>query len=233
MANETRLERLFRKLDPQYQHRYEIYDETVFGCLTSKSVWVDIGCGRNEHVAAFGSAAAFAVGIDVSRHPQRTPAPFIQADLRHLPLPADFADLVTLRMVVEHLARVPDDFFEVNRILKSGGKLIILTTNSSSPVVFLPRLLPYRWKEWLLRKSFRVERDDLFPTHHRFNSPQKFRRGVYDVRLVSLRFLEQVPFSRFWLTFIFGSWYLLTKPFFCRRIRSNILAVFQKISTKI
>lgn len=232
MANETRIERFFRQLDPEYQHRYEIYDETVLKCLAPQGVWVDIGCGRNEHVAAFGSKAAYALGIDVTEHPQRIPAPFIRADLRHLPLHAHSVDLVTLRMVVEHLERIPDDFFAINRILKPGGQLIILTTNSVSPVIFLPRLLPYRWKEWLLRKSFQVESGDLFPTYHRFNSPQKLRRGVYDLQLVSLKFLEQVPFSRFWLTLIFGSWYLLTKPFFCRRIRSNMLAVFQRISTK-
>ena len=98
-------------------------------------MWVDIGCGDNSIVEDFGRRANFAVGIDFKTPERRTTAQFICADLRNLPFKSEIADLVTLRFVVEHLQNIPDDFKDIERILKHSGHVLILTTNSWSPVL--------------------------------------------------------------------------------------------------
>ena len=222
-------ENLFRKFFPDYRHRWEIYNEVLRESVTKDTVWLDIGCGTNGHVAEFGRVARNATGIDIVDNRNRADAPFLRADLRRIPLPSLSADLVTLRMVTEHLERIPDDFLEIDRLLAPGGTLLLLTTNCWSPIIILPRLLPFRVKRWVIAKLFNVPDNDVLPTYHRFNSAGKMARGVFNLKLSSLRFLEQVPFDSSFLTFIFGIWYCATKPGPFRYFRSNLLAVFHKI----
>ncbi|MBU2444729.1 MAG: class I SAM-dependent methyltransferase [Bacteroidetes bacterium] len=229
--NDLWTEHLFRKLHPDYRHRWEVYNEVLRKLITKDTVWLDIGCGTNEHVAEFGNMAKTAIGIDILDNGHRANAPFLRADLRNIPLPSSYASLITLRMVTEHLERVPQDFSEIDRLLVPGGTLLLLTTNSSSPIIFLPRLLPFSLKRWLIGKLFGVPCDDVFPTYHRFNTLSKMIDGVFNMKLSSLEFLEQVPLHRPLLTCIFGLWYSVTRFSPLRCFKSNLLAVFHKISS--
>ena len=222
-------ERLFRKFNAEYRHRWVVYEEILSNYITKDTVWLDIGCGKNEHVAHFGHKAKTALGIDILDNQARSPAPFLRADLRSIPLPSGYASLITMRLVVEHLENIPEDFSEICRLLSPGGKLILLTTNSLSPVVFLPRLLPYRQKSWIIQKTFQVRSDEVFKTFHRFNTPGKMTLGIDKMSLVRLEFLEQVSLDRALLTLIFGLWYSFVKFSALRYFRSNLLAVFQKV----
>ncbi len=187
---------------------------------------MDIGCGKNENIADFGHLAKKAIGIDVLDHPERVEAPFLLADMRSIPLPSEYADLITLRFVVEHLQKIPADFSEVLRLLKPGGNLIILTTNSWSPLIFLPRLVSFRVKRWVIQHTFGVQSDDIFETYHRFNSFGIMKRGVPPLRLSRLDFIEQVPFDKALLTIVFGLWYSMVRFSPLKYLRSNLLAVF-------
>ncbi|MCX6135048.1 MAG: class I SAM-dependent methyltransferase [Ignavibacteriales bacterium] len=222
------MESLFRKVNPGYRHRYEVYNELVSGELSSDKVWVDVGCGCNENVAVYGTKTKLAVGLDAMIHPELANAPFIQASLRSIPLRSGCADIVTLRMVVEHLEKIPGDFEEIERILKPGGKMVVLTTNSLSPLVFFPGLLPYRLKEGLIRKTFHTAAEDVFPTFHRCNTPGAMKNGIGELRLSTLQFLEQVPLSSPGLTMVFGGWYIIARLPFLAQLRSTMLAVFEK-----
>ena len=182
-------EKLFRKVNPEYRPRWEIYEEVVCNCIAKDTVWLDIGCGKNEGVAEFGHKAKIALGIDKLDYEDRTDAPFLQANLRNIPLPSCYANLVTLRLVAEHLEKLPEDFSEICRLLLPEGRLIVLTTNSLSPLVFLPRLIPFSLKSWLLQKMFGVTSQEVFPTYHRFNTPRKMRNGFVNMKLLELEFL--------------------------------------------
>ena len=222
------IDSLFRKINPAYRHRYEVYNDLISELIGRDTVWVDVGCGCNENVSISGGQARIAVGIDALIHPELRQAPFVQASLRKIPLRSGCADLVTLRMVVEHIEKVPDDFAEIERILKPGGKMVVLTTNKLSPLVFAPGVLPYRLKESLIRMVFKASPDDVFPTYHRFNTPGAMRKGIGAMKFESVQFLEQVPLSSAGLTIIFGGWYTLTRLPFLSHLRSTMLAVFEK-----
>lgn len=228
MIQSTFTERIFRKFFPDYQHRWEIYEQILINNITKDIVWLDIGCGRNEFVERFGGEAKQALGIDLLDEEERTAAPFLKTDLRHIPLPDGCAHLITMRMVVEHLERIPQDFSELRRLLVPGGILIILTTNSLSPVIFFPRLLPFRLKSWIIQKTFGVRSKEIFPTFHRFNTPMKMKKGFYDMALLDLYYIEQVPLDKPFLTFIFGLWYACVMPISMRYYRRNLLAIFRK-----
>ncbi len=105
-------------------------------------VLVDVGTGRGEMIAvAIEMGAARAVGIEyaptavemahqtLQRHGTGDKGEVLLADARSIPLPDDFADLVTMIDVVEHLSREELDgtLREAYRILKPGGRLFAHT----------------------------------------------------------------------------------------------------------
>lgn len=123
---------------------------------------VDIGTGRGELlVVAVESGAARAVGVEYSSsavalaektltlHNVGDRARVHLADARRSPIDDEFADLVTMLDVVEHLA--PDELQstcrEAFRILRPGGRLVIHTLPNKSiyEVTYrLQRLVPGR-----------------------------------------------------------------------------------------
>jgi len=227
--NPNWVEKLFRKFNVEYRHRWVIYDEILSNYITEATVWLDIGCGKNEYIADLGHKAKTALGIDMLNNQDRVNASFLQANLLSIPLPSGYANLITMRLIVEHLENIPEDFSEICRLLRPGGHLILLTPNSLSPVVFLPRLLPYRLKSWLIQKIFSVRSDEVFKTYHRFNTPMKITKGLDKMSLLRLEFIEQVPLNNVLLTLIFGLWYSIVKLSPLRYFRSNLIAVFEKL----
>jgi ubiquinone/menaquinone biosynthesis C-methylase UbiE len=232
-ANGNWTETWFRKLNPGYRHRGEVYDEFLCKCITKETVWLDVGCGKNAHVAAYGQMARSSLGIDKLDYQDRADAPFLQTDFRSIPLPSSSVDLVSMRLVVEHLEKIPDDISEIDRVLKPGGRVIVLTTNSLSPLIFLPRLLPFGVKNWIIRKMFGVGSNEVFPTYHRFNTPRKMAKGFGGLRLSRIEFLEQVPLDKPLLTFMFGLWYCIVKFSPLKWLRSNLLAEYEKRTVQV
>jgi hypothetical protein len=54
-------------------------------------------------------------------------------------------------------------------------------------------------------------------------------QGIGNLKLTHLEFIEQLPLSNPWLTLIFSNWYFITKMRPFRSLKSNILAVFEKV----
>ncbi len=221
-------ERVFRRWAPDYRHRWEIYNEHLVLLLSPEKAWLDIGCGDNGIVETLGSFASVAIGLDVLRHPDLVQAPFIQADARRLPFKDETFDIVTMRMTVEHIEHVPDDLWDIIRVLRPNGTIAIMTTNRWSPFILVPLILPFRTKQWIIQKLFGVNSHDIFPTYHRFNTPTQMRQGLGPLHFSGLHFLEQVPMSNALLTLVFGSWYLVTNNKLLYQFRSTMLAFFTK-----
>ncbi|KPJ72485.1 hypothetical protein AMJ52_06075 [candidate division TA06 bacterium DG_78] len=226
--NKVWSDKIIKKLDPSFRHRWEVYNDLIYSFLSKNTIWIDIGCGDNSIVTSFADRSNFAVGIDRKVPEHRTKAAFICADLRDLPIKSGIADLVTLRFVVEHLQNIPDNFKEIDRILKITGRVIILTTNSWSPFIFLPRLLPFRLKNAIIQTLYKVSEPETLPTLHKFNSSRKMKCGLGNLKLVSIDFIQDANYVRRWLFLIFFSWHLLTKRWGLNVFRTCIMAVFQK-----
>ena len=86
---------------------------------------LDAGCGTGRRSAR--SQAALAIGIDRSREmlmaggKQRVAA----ADVRALPLPSDFFDVIWCRLVLGHISDPLPGYRELARVCRPGGKLFV------------------------------------------------------------------------------------------------------------
>ena len=71
--------------------------------------------------------------INVDSHPFKVDKKlkFVQADIRELPFDKDYADYVLCDNVLEHLPQedVPIALYEIRRVLKRGGKAVIIVPN--------------------------------------------------------------------------------------------------------
>lgn len=165
--------------------------------MTEDSRWLDVGCGRdlfpnNQALARMlADRCAGLVGIDPA--PTLAENPFVD---ERLAMPVDQYrgedefDLVTMRMVAEHVVDPPEFLGRVAAALKPGGLAVVYTVNRFSPVPLLTSLVPVRLRHPVKRWLWGTDRRDTFPTAFRMNSRGRLRDLAADAGL------QEVAFSR-------------------------------------
>jgi ubiquinone/menaquinone biosynthesis C-methylase UbiE len=215
------------QFDPDFSHRWEVYDETLKQLLTDCSVWLDCGCGNNALVHEFAPMAKSSYGIDVFDPPTHDNL-YIKADLKQLPFGDSTVDLVSLRFVVEHIPDVERDLRDIVRVLKPGGKLLVLTTNIKSPFVALGRIFPDKLKRKLISLIFREKDEDIFETYHNFNTPERFQQGISKLHPIKIQFISDLNYIRKPVFYIYLLWHIITIKLNLTSYRTNILGIFEK-----
>ena len=118
---------------------------------------------------------------------------------------------------------------ELNRILKTKGKIIILTTNLLSPFIFLPRLiLPHSVKSKILTKIFKVNDNDVFPTYHKLNTPKFYARNPFGLRIKEIMFISDLNYTRKLVFLLLLIWHKITDNRLLKKFRTNILVILEK-----
>ena len=124
--------------DVGYYHKRET--EFLREHVTSKlDIAVDAGCGPGRHSVALSRFARKTVCVDISRRmldicrqsvplENRARMEWILADVRHLPLKSNIADLVIAMEVLEHLPEPPGSIrnalSEFQRVLRASGRFL-------------------------------------------------------------------------------------------------------------
>jgi len=230
--NEVWAKKFISKWDKSYNFSWSVYNNLVSESQNSKYNCLDIGCG-NESELAEDLQFKIKLGTDLLA-PQDIPAlkiPFVQSDLYFLAFKNKCFDLILLRFVVEHIEFPQKAMQEISRILKPNGKIIILTTNIFSPIIFLPKLLPYKFRKKLILKIFGVAEDDIFPTYHRINSKRAIKKFNSLLFVQKWQYIQATSWNRKWTFSLFFFWHLLTKWFWATWLRSNIITVLRKTNS--
>jgi SAM-dependent methyltransferase len=135
---------------------------------------LDFGCGSGEVLQILKSIGWKTAGVEVDReaavYARSQGLEVYDQDIKSIPFPDDFFDVVRLRSVLEHLHEPHHILEEAHRILKPDGTLLIIVPNIKS---FSSRLFKERWyhldvprhfyqfsfssmRELLRRHSFRI-----------------------------------------------------------------------------
>lgn len=215
--------------DKSFKHRWTIFNETLSNLQNSSHVCLDIGCGEMSELSENLNFKT-KLGTDLL-FPQNNKVfnfPFLQSDIYFLPFKNQSIDIILLRFVVEHI-EIPDDAFdEINRVLKPDGKILILTTNIKSPIIFLPKIIPYKFRKKILLKIFGVGDDDIFPTYHRLNSLKSIKRLKHSFQIQKWHYIQDINWSRKSVFYFFLMWHLFTKWTNLKFLRSNFIVLLQK-----
>lgn len=227
MDNREWSEKVLLKFDGNFRHRWVLFDELVTNSLNKEIVWFDCGAGNNESVYRFNHLSKFAIGLDILKPLYCNN--FIISRIEHLPFKLNSTDLITLRFVVEHFVDPYAHLSELGRVLRPGGKIIILTTNILSPFIFLPKLfLPQSLKAKLLTKIFKVNDEDVFPTFHKLNSLCAIKKHSKKFIVERIQFISDLNYKRKWMFIILLGWHLVTRPKILNKFRTNLLVVLNK-----
>jgi ubiquinone/menaquinone biosynthesis C-methylase UbiE len=145
--------------------------------LRPGAVALDAGCGRTTRLRHYRDRIDRLVGVDVDGQAGRENRhldEFVLADLdQPLPFPDDSFDLVYANFVVEHLEHPEHTFAEWRRVLRTGGQLVLLTSNRANPVMAVAQRLPLRLRLTVKRRAAGVAERDVYPTRYRANTPQQ------------------------------------------------------------
>lgn len=183
------------------------YEALLAGLVVPGVRWLDVGCGRelfpNDRplAALLARRAARLVGLDPDPTLQENPFVHerIAADIGAFDGAGAF-DLVTLRMVAEHIDDPVRCVHSVARALAPGGLAVVYTVWGWSPVPLLTRLAPMRLRHAVKRLLWRTEAKDTFPTRFRMNTRRRLRRlfGEAGLREEALLRLDDCrTFARF------------------------------------
>lgn len=111
---------------------------------------VDVGCGSGVHLAELRDLGWKAVGVEPSRTAVLRGREGFGLDIKtgtleEAALPRGFADVVLMRMVLEHVRDPGRTLSEARRILKPGGRLIASVPNAGSAEA---RIFGRDWFAW-------------------------------------------------------------------------------------
>lgn len=185
----------------------DVYEALVAGTVAPGMAWLDAGCGRelfpsNQPLAeALSRRCARLVGVD--------PDPTLQENAwvhERIAQPFDdydgggAFDLVTLRMVAEHIAAPDRCVQSIARALRPGGIAIVYTVFAGSPMPLLTRLAPMGLRHVVKQWLWGTAKKDTFPTCFRMNTRSVLQRlfaGVGMSEAAFLRLDDCRTFARF------------------------------------
>jgi SAM-dependent methyltransferase len=168
------IEEEFELWGPYHQHRHEMRYDLVAGevrkHLPSGGLVFDDGCGSALVADRIREIDATYVGFDFGGHhieyaakkyadiSERTlRTAFLRGDAEKLPLTDASADVVVFSEVIEHLLRPELAVWEIARVLKPGGVLVMTTNNASEVPLRSPLSHPFAW----LEKAFGADHPQL------------------------------------------------------------------------
>lgn len=186
------------------------YETLVAGLVAPGVRWLDVGCGRELFPNNLGLAETLSrrcarlVGVDPDPTLQENPWVHekVGAGIDAYDGQGAF-DLVTLRMVAEHIADPMACVRGVHRALAPGGLAVVFTVFAGSPMPLLTRLAPmglrHRVKSWLWGTAPK----DTFPTVFKMNTRGALQRQFAAVGMREAAFVrldDCRTFARFrWL----------------------------------
>ena len=172
---------------PRLRHRFgyftpdDWYEAMLASLVGAETDWLDVGCGRE--ILPFSPAGSRALagrcrsltGVDPSDNIDENP--YLQH--RHQCTLEAFAadegfDLVTLRMVVEHITAPGAAAAALGRLCRPGGRVLIYTVDKWSPVSLVSAMTPLRFHHLVKRFLWGGDEKDTFPTAYLMNT----RRGL-------------------------------------------------------
>jgi SAM-dependent methyltransferase len=164
------IEEEFALWGPFHQHRHEMRYDLVAGevrrHLPPGGTVLDLGCGSALVADRLSDLDARYVGLDFPAHHiayarERLGAgtgslrtSFVRATAEGLPLADESVDVVAFSEVIEHLLRPELAVWEIARVLKPGGALVLTTNNASEVPLRSPLANPGAWLEKAI--GFRV-----------------------------------------------------------------------------
>lgn len=155
------IEEEFALWGPFHQHRHEMRYDIVATELRRQvgddGVVLDVGCGSALVADRLEGGRCRYVGLDFPAHhvayardrmrPGSLATAFVRGDGEQLPFRDGAVDAVVFSEVIEHLLRPELAVWEISRVLRDGGVVVLTTNNASEAPLRSPLANPLAWVE--------------------------------------------------------------------------------------
>jgi SAM-dependent methyltransferase len=227
-SNYKTASKIIKFVSPGFKHRWEVLDGILKRYVGQGARWLDCGCGDNRTIEEF--PCDFRIGIDRIKHPHihlDSDVFFLFADSASLPFHDGFFTIIILKDVVEHFEQPDIVFHELNRVLSSGGYLLIQTTHKKSPVIFMGKLIPDFLRNCIIKYFFGANPEDVFPAHHKCNTFKEIS-SIEGFQIEEFHYIQDVnPSNRIYFVIMLLIQVLSRTPLFSG-LRSNIVTLLRK-----
>ncbi len=173
----------------------DYYEALLAKLINPGCLWADVGCGRDLFASNPALAAVLAqrcrvlFGVDpddnIKDNPYLTES--FQGTIEACG-PARQFDVITLRMVAEHITDPQRVVAKLGELARPGGLVIVYTPNKRSPMSVGTALLPFRLHQPLKSLLWATESPDTFPTVYRLNTRRDLRRDFSNAGFVEVLF---------------------------------------------
>lgn len=161
----------------------EHYEAMVARLVDEQTRWLDVGCGRDifphnpELAQTLAQRCARLVGLDPDANVEDNCLVHerVRGTLNEYH-PHESFDLITLRMVAEHVTDAPAAVAALARLTRPGGKVVIYTVHKWSPAAILARLVPFGLHHSVKKVLWRTEERDTFPVAYQMNTRRRLAR---------------------------------------------------------
>jgi SAM-dependent methyltransferase len=165
----------------RYQAGYvsadDCYETLVSTLVTQSTRWLDVGCGRDLFPSNHAGATVLAdrarclVGVDPDDnvHENELLTVSFQGGIEDYET-SDRFDLLTMRMVAEHVVDAERCADKLSELTAPGGLVVIYTPWRWAPLSLIAAVVPYSWHNRLKRLIWDSEEQDTFPTAYRMNT---------------------------------------------------------------
>jgi SAM-dependent methyltransferase len=175
------------------------YEAIVTKLVKHGSWWADIGCGRDvfpsnpDLAKLLSERCEFLFGVDPD--PNIRDNPFIREGFEGMVEDCNTShrfDLITLRMVAEHIVDPERSVAKLAQLTRQGGHVVVYTPNKWAPVSLLAALIPNQFHYRIKRVFWGGEERDTFPTAFRMNTRATLARhfAAQDMQEVYFAFLD-------------------------------------------
>ena len=165
------------RLRHQYYNPDDWYESLLSKLVTEKTRWLEIGCGRHffpsnpELAKMLSNKCAALVGLD----PDSTifENPYVHEKIQGFIQdyqPAQKFDLVTLRMVAEHITDPETTLRAMAELTQPGSLIVIYTIFKWSPIPLVTYSTPFFLHHPLKRFFWNTESKDTFPVAYKMNT---------------------------------------------------------------
>jgi SAM-dependent methyltransferase len=166
-----------------YRTPNDWYEALLFETVQPDTSWLDVGCGRfllpSNHPLAnlLASRCRLLVGLDPDDNIDENPYIHRRAKCHIEDFASDMQfDLITLRMVAEHIQNPEKLVEQLFRLAKPGGRIVIYTVSKWSPVSLVAAATPISVHHGVKRLLWRTSERDTFPTEYKMNTRRALHR---------------------------------------------------------
>jgi ubiquinone/menaquinone biosynthesis C-methylase UbiE len=221
-----------------FRGMYDRFSDVIHDHVRKGDVMLDAGCGSGrvfKYTFDDPQRPHLIVGVDLTDEPRANGNvdAAARADLARLPFRDETFDIAISSHVAEHLTQPEAVFRELSRVLKHGGRLLILTPNRWHYVTMSAALMPHSF-HLKFNQSRGVDAHDIFPTVYRANTARRLR-SLYEAAGLEVEELYQFETEPEYLAFSTPSYALgvgferLVNRFEAlKHLRVNLLAVGRK-----